>query len=225
MYQLSKPFSPIALLALLGLGLPTAGCSTEPPPEVEIVSSPGDEVRGVPLVGGLAHPWGMAFLPDGRILVTERPGRLRMVENGQLLPDEISGLPLTILASGQGGLLDVAIHPDFTENGLVYISYAGSGSGGIGTEVARGRLDGMTLRDTEVIFQALPKSGGGRHFGSRLLFSPDGHLFVSLGDRGHRPNGQDRGTHAGSLIRLLPDGGEGTSGSRRRLPCCRPTSS
>ena len=194
------------LALLLGLSMLQTACSTEPPPAVEIVSSPGEGFRIVSVAEGLQHPWGMAFLPDDRILVTERPGRLRMIENGRLLPDEISGLPLNIIASGQGGLLDVAIHPDFADNGLVYVSYSGSGDRGMGTEVARGRLEGMSLQDTEVIFSALPKSGGGRHFGSRLLFHPDGHLYISLGDRGDRPHGQDLGTHPGSLIRLLPDG-------------------
>ena len=109
-------------------------------------------------------------------------------------------------ASGQGGLLDVALHPDFRENGWVYLSYAAGHWGRAGTEVARGRLRGHRLEDVEVLFRALPKSGGGRHFGSRLRFAPDGHLFVTLGDRGDRHRAQDPGDHAGSIVRIRDDG-------------------
>lgn len=159
----------------------------------------------VVLVQGLDHPWGLAFLPDGRLLVTERSGQLRLIENGRLHPDPIKGLP-AVSSYGQGGLLDVALHPDFERNRLVYLSYAAAGSGGFGTEVARGRLTGHRLENVEVIFRALPKSGGGRHFGSRLVFADDGLLYISLGDRGDRPNGQDLSTHAGSIIRVHDDG-------------------
>jgi glucose/arabinose dehydrogenase len=102
--------------------------------------------------------------------------------------------------------MDVALHPRFTDNGLVYLSYAADLPGGRGTHVARGRLQGHHLRDVEVIFRAQPGFGGGRHFGSRLLFDPDGYLFITLGDRGNRPNGQDLGNHPGSIIRLHDDG-------------------
>ncbi len=159
----------------------------------------------VVLVQGLDHPWGLAFLPDGRLLVTERSGQLRLIDNGRLVAEPIKGLP-AVSSYGQGGLLDVALHPDFERNRLVYLSYAAAGPGGFGTEVARGRLTGDRLENVEVIFRALPKSGGGRHFGSRLVFVGDGMLYISLGDRGDRPNGQDLSTHAGSIIRLHDDG-------------------
>jgi len=103
-------------------------------------------------------------------------------------------------------LPDVALHPDFADNRWVYLSYAASGPGGYGTEVARGRLRGDRLEDLEVIFRALPKESGGRHFGSRLVFDRGGHLYITLGDRGHRPNGQDLGTHTGSIVRVHDDG-------------------
>ena len=160
----------------------------------------------VEVAGGLDHPWGLAFLPDGRLLVTERPGRLRTVTAGRLDPEPVAGVP-PVYASGQGGLLDVALHPDFRENGWVYLSYAGGHWGRAGTEVARGRLRDNRLEDVEVLFRALPKSSGGRHFGSRLRFAPDGHLFVTLGDRGDRHRAQDPGDHAGSIVRLRDDGG------------------
>jgi len=163
-------------------------------------------LRIEPITAGLEHPWAVAFLPDGRYLVSERPGRLRMVEaDGTLRTQPVGGLP-EVAAHGQGGLLDLALHPDFENNHLVYFSYAERGSGGVGTAVARGRLDDMTLRDTEVLFRLQPKSGSGRHFGSRLVFDRAGHLFITLGDRGDRPRAQDLRDHAGSVIRLNDDG-------------------
>lgn len=157
------------------------------------------------LVSGLDHPWGIAFLPGGDVLVTERPGTLNLISDGFRKRSKIRGLPL-ISEAGQGGLLDVALHPGFEENRLVYISYAAPGDNGDGTEVARGRLVGDRLKDVTVIFRALPKSGGGRHFGSRLLFTPDGFLYITLGDRGKRPQAQALSTHPGSIIRVHDDG-------------------
>ncbi|MFU8858569.1 MAG: PQQ-dependent sugar dehydrogenase [Deferrisomatales bacterium] len=162
------------------------------------------------VVRGLEHPWGMAFLPDGRLLVTERPGRLRIVVDGALDPRPLEGLP-PVAAHGQGGLLDVALHPDFGRNRLVYLSYAGAERGTLGrqllgTEVARGRLEGHRLADVEVIFRAEPKTPGGRHFGSRLVFDRQGYLFVTLGDRGEMDRAQRLDDHAGSIVRLHDDG-------------------
>ena len=157
------------------------------------------------LIEGLVHPWSLAFLPGGRMLVTERTGRLRIVENERLLPDPVKGLP-EITAKGQGGLLDVALHPEFTENGWVYLSYAVGDSTGIGTEVGRGRLRGNHITEWRTLFRLLPKSPSGHHFGSRLVFDKDGHLFITLGDRGDRYRAQDPTDHAGSVIRLYDDG-------------------
>jgi len=163
-------------------------------------------VRVQVVARGLEHPWGLAFLPDGRMLVTERAGRLLVVAPDGSVSPPLSGLP-EITAQGQGGLLDVALHPEFKDNGLVYLSYAARGPSGIGTEVARGRLEGNALVGTEVIFRATPKGDGGRHFGSRLVFRPDGTLFVTLGDRGDRPRAQRLDDHAGSVIRIDEGGG------------------
>jgi len=157
------------------------------------------------IAGPLEHPWGMAFLPGGDILVTERPGRLRLIRAGKLVEEPVAGAPNAV-AHGQGGMLDVALHPGFAENNLVYISYAGRGDGGVGTEVARGRWDGTRLNDLEVIFRLLPKSDRGQHFGSRLVFDGKGHLYITLGDRGEKDRAQDLGDHAGSVIRLNDDG-------------------
>jgi glucose/arabinose dehydrogenase len=164
------------------------------------------EFRVETLTGGLEHPWGLAFLPDGRYLVTERPGRLRLIEaDGKLHPQAIDGLP-AIRPFGQGGLMDVVLHPDFADNGWVYLSFSEAGRRGVGTAVARGRLDGMSLRDTEILFRLHPKSRASRHFGSRLVFDQQGYLFITLGDRGDRPRAQDLNDHAGSVIRLHDDG-------------------
>ena len=155
---------------------------------------------------GLRYPWGMVFLPNQDILVTERDGQLRQIKNGKLLAQPIAGLP-EVCATGQGGLLGIALHPDYEKQGWIYLAYAQKGEGGCGTEVLRGRLDNDRLVDTEVIFRALPKSGGGRHFGARLVFAADGTLFVSLGDRGKRKSAQDLGDHRGTLVRINDDGG------------------
>ena len=163
------------------------------------------------VVEGLDHPWGMAFLPGGDLLITERSGKLRRVHDGKLLEQSISGLP-EIQAIDQGGLLGITLHPQFATNNVLYLSYTGGSYGDYGTEVIRGTLDVMTLKDSKVIFKALPKQDGGYHFGSRLQFAPDGKLFITLGDRGARPS-QGRGhtaqqldTHPGSLIRINEDG-------------------
>lgn len=161
--------------------------------------------RVVTVTDGLENPWGMAFLPDGGILITERDGHLRLFTNGALVPTPISGLP-PIDAQGQGGLMGVALHPKFEQNQWIYLSYAGRGEGGYSTEVLRARFDGMELSAPEVIFRARPKVGGGRHFGGRLLFDDSGYLFISLGDRGRQDDAQDLALHSGSLVRLHEDG-------------------
>ena len=182
------------LAALLAVSAPlsTAG---------EVEKTESGPVRIHIVARGLEHPWGLAFLPDGRMLVTERPGRLRIVDPDGSISPPLSGLP-KIAARGQGGLLDVALHPGFEDNRLVYLTYSAQGRSGVGTEVARARLEGNALVATEVIFRATPKGRGGRHFGSRLVFHADGSLFVTLGDRGDRPRAQRLDDHAGSVIRI-----------------------
>jgi glucose/arabinose dehydrogenase len=171
-----------------------------------VIASKEHDFRVVTVTRGLEYPWGLAFLPDGRRLVTERPGRLRLVgPDGALDPRPVQGLP-PVAVQGQGGLLDVALHPRFAENGLVYLSYAGRGAGGIGTEVARGRLVDHRLENVEVLFRQQPKSGGGRHFGSRLVFDRENHLYITLGDRGEQDRAQKLDDLAGKIVRLA-DGG------------------
>ena len=164
------------------------------------------EYRIVKVTDGLDHPWGLAFLPNGDMLITERSGALRRVSKGKLDPKPIAGVP-RVRAAGQGGLLDVALHPDFARNRLVYLSYAGRGDGGTNTEVARGVLNGARLDNVQVIFRALPKVSGTGHFGSRLVFAPDGTLFISLGDRrGQMAKSQSVADHIGTVVRLHDDG-------------------
>jgi glucose/arabinose dehydrogenase len=140
---------------------------------------------------GLEHPWSLAILPDKRMLVTERRGRLRMVGADGRVSEPLTGLP-EVYASGQGGLLDVALSPTFAQDRLVYLSFAEAGEGGAGTAVARGRLGERGLENTQLIWRQQPKVGGSNHWGSRIVFRPDGTLFVTLGDRfNHSDRAQD----------------------------------
>ena len=156
---------------------------------------------------GLNHPWGMLFLPDGAIVVTERnAGTIRIVEkDGTLLPPLI-GIPKTY-SSGQGGMLDVAIDPNFLINKLIYFSYAESGLGGAGTAIARGRLNRLqnSVSNVNVIFRQFPKTDGGAHFGSRIVFSPEGHLYITVGERGERERAQDLTINRGQVVRINRD--------------------
>jgi len=162
--------------------------------------------RLVVLTGGLSHPWSLAFLPDGRMLVTERAGRLRLVKRDFMLdPRPVDGLP-PIAAVGQGGLLDVALHPKYKENGWIYLAYSGPGAGGHGTDLLRARLEGHKLVQQEVLFRFEPKSGNGQHYGGRIVFDQAGYLYLTLGDRGEMDRAQRLDDHAGSVIRLHDDG-------------------
>jgi glucose/arabinose dehydrogenase len=159
------------------------------------------------LARGLDHPWGLEFLPDGRMLVTERAGRMRVITaDGRTLPP-LKGLP-AVHAVGQGGLLDVALAPDFAASRLVYFCYAEAGDGGAGTALGRGRLssDDTALEAVQVIFRQQPKVSGPNHFGCRIAFAPDGRLFLTLGERFKFAPAQDLMSHLGKVVRLNPDG-------------------
>ena len=164
-------------------------------------------VRVETVARGLVHPWGLAFLPDGRMLVTEKPGRLRLVSADGRLGEPLAGVP-EVYARGQGGLLDVAVDPRFAENRLVYLSYSEPGEGGTaGTAVARGRLGEGRLDSVQVIYRQRPKLQGGGHYGSRLVFTRDGKLFVTQGDRmNFRDSAQALSAGMGKIMRINPDG-------------------
>ena len=160
------------------------------------------------LADGLDHPWGMALLPDGAILVTERAGRLRILGTDGKLSGAVTGLP-AVDARGQGGLLDVALDPDFARNRLIYWTYAEAGDGGNGTAAARGRLVGETVTDVAVIWRQTPKLDSALHFGGRLAFAPDGKLFITTGDRSILPGrvqAQRLDGTLGKVIRINADG-------------------
>jgi glucose/arabinose dehydrogenase len=163
-------------------------------------------LRPVTVARGLVNPWGLAFLPDGRMLVTERPGRLRIVGRDGKLGVPLQGLP-PVQAGGQGGLMDVALDPQFATSQRIYWSYTEPGAGGNSTAVARGRLDGQRLTDVQVVFRQQPKVPSPLHFGSRLVFARDGRLFITLGDRFQRKDdAQTLDTHHGKVVRIEPDG-------------------
>lgn len=159
------------------------------------------------VVKGLEHPWGLTFLPDGIMLITERPGRMRIVDKAARLSKPLEGVP-KVLARGQGGLLDVSVDPRFPENRFVYVCYSEPGENGVaGTSVARGRLGEAGLEDVQVIYRQQPKVSGPNHFGSRLAFAPDGSLFVTQGDRfAYRDQAQDLSSGIGKIVRINPEG-------------------
>ena len=194
--------TPLLLAALLAAPLAV---------DAQVVQTREHAVRIATVTEGLDRPWGLAFLPDGRMLVSERPGRLRVVgRDGKLDPAPVAGLP-RVDARGQGGLLDVVLHPKHRDNGWIYWTYTQrDAQGDIGTEVARGRLAGAPgawkMDDVEVILRMAPKSDSGFHFGSRLVFDRDGLLYVTLGDRGEMARAQKLDDHAGKVLRLTDDG-------------------
>lgn len=164
-----------------------------------------EAVKAIEITKGLSHPWSMVFLPNGEILVTERSGQLRRIQNGNLLDKPVSGLP-PIQEHGQGGLLGLALHPQFSQNHWLYFAYAGQGKGGYSTHLARGKYENGVLADVQTLFEATPKSSSGIHFGGRIAFDKQGFLFLTLGERGEGKNAQDLSNDAGSLIRLKEDG-------------------
>ncbi|HEY9048878.1 MAG TPA: PQQ-dependent sugar dehydrogenase [Ohtaekwangia sp.] len=157
------------------------------------------------LTNELENPWGIAFLPDGKILVTERKGEIRIIENGKLLAEKIENVP-AVYVHGQGGLLDIIAHPDYATNGWIYMSYAKPGEGGGGTTIARAKLNGNALTDFQELFTAQPYADSEVHFGSRIVFDGNGHIFFSSGERGTKENAQNLGNHLGKILRLNEDG-------------------
>lgn len=185
----------------LSLALSSGLASAQAPQTVRTQEA---TLRVVTVASGLENPWGMAFLPDGRLLVTERPGRMRVIRDGQM------SVPLghvpQVFDSGQGGLLDVALDPEFARNRLLYFTYAEPGDGGAGTALASAVFAETELRDVKVLFRQQPRMSGGLHFGSRVVVGPDGKLWLGLGERYRRDEAQNLNSHLGKLIRLEKDG-------------------
>jgi glucose/arabinose dehydrogenase len=185
--------------ALMGVG-----CAPDVPPQV-LATSAGP-VRVVEVAGPLERPWGMAFLPDGAVLVTERAGRLRLIEGGTLRAAPVAGTP-PVLEEGQGGLLDVALDPDFARNRRLYLSYAHEEAGLTTTRVMRARFAPEGLSEQQVILDAKPHVDSRQHFGSRLAFDAEGRLLVTLGERySARDEAQNLGSHLGKVLRIDTDG-------------------
>ena len=185
-------------------------------PADRIITTDDYKVRISIVANGLEIPWGMTFIDRDRILVTEKPGRIRVIEKGKLLLQPVAGVP-PVRVYGQGGLLDVTTHPQFASNGLVYWSYAGGEGASVGTEVARGKLSGDAARgyrldNVEVIFRQQPKGGAQIHFGSRLVWDREGNLFVTMGDRGQMQEAQNLSSLMGKIARLT-DAGKPAAGN------------
>ncbi|HEX7152632.1 MAG TPA: PQQ-dependent sugar dehydrogenase [Thermoanaerobaculia bacterium] len=208
--KLTAVLAAVALLTLPVCGQaprspkPQAGQTAAPKsPTPRSSALPG---RVVDFAKGLEHPWGLAFLPDGRLLVTERPGRLRIVDKTGRLSAPLSGVP-RVAASGQGGLLDVALDPQFARNSTVYLSYAEPGDGGNSTAVASARLTNGGLQDVKVIYRQQPKVSGSGHYGSRIVFRRDGTMFITQGDRmRYSEQAQDLASGLGKIVRINTDG-------------------
>ncbi|HYG44521.1 MAG TPA: PQQ-dependent sugar dehydrogenase [Bordetella sp.] len=188
-------------MLLVGATPLASWAQTQAPPATQ------GQVQVTELATGLEHPWSLAFLPDGSMLITERPGRLRRLDAQGALSPPLAGVP-QVHAQGQGGLLDVVLSPDFERDRLVYLSYAEAEGDRSGTAVGRGRLsdDARRLEDFTVIFRQQPKLSSGQHYGGRMVFGQDGMLFVALGENNRRPTAQDLDKLQGKIVRLNADG-------------------
>ena len=190
-------------IVMLGIALCTSALAQDRP---AVINSEKHSFRLVTLLPGLENPWSVAFLPDGRMLVTERAGRLRLVgQDFRLDPKPIAGLP-DLVSQGQGGLFDVVLHPEYAQNGWIYWTYNAPGAGGWGTALARGKLQGSRMNEVQVLFSMQPKTRSSQHFGGRIVFDKAGMLYLTLGDRGDKDRAQKLDDHAGSVIRLHDDG-------------------
>ncbi|GAB4339221.1 MAG: PQQ-dependent sugar dehydrogenase [Leptolyngbyaceae cyanobacterium] len=194
---------------------PAANLSTVTSPPVVSAVETAQGVRQTTLIEGLERPWSMAWLPDGTLLITEKAGRLRLVRDGVLEPTPIAGVP-EVMSSGQGGLMEIAIHPRFAENRLVYLTYSHGTENANRTRLARATFDGNALRNLQVIFEVSQVKSGGQHFGSRIVWLPDGTMLVAIGDGGNPPvqlegdlirkQAQNLRSHLGKIVRLKDDG-------------------
>lgn len=201
----SIAFAGIVSLSLAAAMTPPVAAQSAPP----VFRTDEATVKVVTVASGLENPWAMAFLPDGRLLVTERPGRMRVVGKDGRVSPPLENVP-PVFASGQGGLLDVTLDPDFAASRMLYFTYAEPGDGpergGAGTALASARFAGTRLEDVKVLFRQQPKLSGGLHFGSRVVVGPDDKLWLGLGERYRRDEAQNLNVHLGKVIRLNKDG-------------------
>ena len=196
-----RKLHPTVAIALVA-AIYTAACG---PAVGETAANQTGKLAVEELATGLDHPWGIAFLPDGRALVTERAGRLRLLGTDNKLSEPLAGVP-EVSARGQGGLLDVALDPDFKTNRVIFFSYAEPGPGGASTAFARAVLGEGKLDNVTVVFRQLPKVSGNGHYGGRVVFSRQGHMFLTTGERQKMTPSQDLMSHLGKVIRLNRDG-------------------
>jgi aldose sugar dehydrogenase len=221
----------IKQLILAGLGIALASCAsattsatpTSAPTSPEAIAqnpsptpqNPNPTPRQTTLIEGLERPWSMAWLPDGAMLITEKPGRLRLVRNGQLEPEAIAGVP-EVLTEGQAGLMEVSLHPQFAENRQIYLTYSHGTIDANRTRLARATFDGQSLQNVQVIFEVSQAKTGGQHFGSRIVWLPDGTMLLAFGDGGNPPleldgdlirkQAQNLQSRLGKIVRLNDDG-------------------
>jgi len=178
----------------------------EPGEPTDVIETEEHSVFVENVVEGLGVPWGVAFLPDGSVLITERDGTVRIVEDGVLNEEPIANAP-EVVAQNQGGMLDIVPHPDYGENGWIYLSYSKAGpDGGIATSLERMKLNGYEFTDREEIYTGNQFTEGGRHFGGRIVFGGDGYLYFTIGDRGQREKAQDTSLSHGNVFRFNDDG-------------------
>jgi len=175
-------------------------------PTSDPIKSEKQSFKTQAVVTGLDIPWSMAFLPNGSVLITERPGRLRIVENGKLRTEPIKGLPDDILVHGQGGLLDVVLHPDFKTNGWIYLAYSYKSGMGGHTAILRAKLKNYELVEKQTLFKGIETVMVGVHFGGKMAFGPDGKLYFSVGERGSKDNAQTLENNSGKIHRINDDG-------------------
>jgi glucose/arabinose dehydrogenase len=200
-----------ALVLMLSAFLFSA-CSEKDSEAAQVESESDGEVQSEKLsfdvdtlTSELNNPWGVTFLPDGRILVTERAGDIRIFKDEKLLSEKIENVP-AVYANGQGGLLDIQLHPDYANNGWIYFSYAKPGQAGGGTTITRAKLEGNKFTNLEELFSAQPFTDAEVHFGCRIAFDGKGYMFFSSGERGKMENAQNLGNHLGKILRLHDDG-------------------
>jgi aldose sugar dehydrogenase len=200
-----KSYRPLTILAIVAA---LAACSPQATPSsvTSEAAAPATKLKVTEIATNLVHPWGLAVLPDGSMLVTEREGRLRLIKDRKLVQAPIGGVP-QVLDSGQGGLLDVALHPDFATNKLVYLSFSKGTQRANHTAVVRGTFDGTTLSNVQTVFDASPQRATDAHYGGRLLFLPDNSLILTLGDGySYRDKAQDLSGDHGKIVRITDTG-------------------